>query len=320
MKYDEMYRERGMSMDVLVYGAGGNGRYYEIYTEGRADINIISYIDRNPSGRMVRNHPVVTPDKIPSFTYDKIVIANDNAAAEIVQMLKDTYGVPEDKILMANAQNREFFLDMKKNWLSGNEDTSPRSLWLKDFARYAELHHLQGNVAEAGVYTGGYAHYINKYFPDRKLYLFDTFEGFDARDLEAERTLQAASFLQGIFNHDEHFDDLKGEDWQEIVLAKMIYPENIIFKKGYFPETAEGLEEKFVFVDLDMDLYQPMLAGLRVFYDKLVPGGVITCHDYFLPELAHGVQKAVEDFEQERGMKLAKMPIGDATSIAIVRI
>ena len=229
MKYDEMYRERGMSMDVLVYGAGGNGRYYEIYTEGRADINIISYIDRNPSGRMVRNHPVVTPDKIPSFTYDKIVIANDNAAAEIVQMLKDTYGVPEDKILMANAQNREFFLDMKKNWLSGNEDTSPRSLWLKDFARYAELHHLQGNVAEAGVYTGGYAHYINKYFPDRKLYLFDTFEGFDARDLEAERTLQAASFLQGIFNHDEHFDDLKGEDWQEIVLAKMIYPENIIF-------------------------------------------------------------------------------------------
>lgn len=32
------------------------------------------------------------------------------------------------------------------------------------------------------------------------------------------------------------------------------------------------------------------------------------------------MQKAVEDFEQERGMKLAKMPIGDATSIAIVRI
>ena len=73
-----MNGERGMGMDVLVYGAGGNGRYYEIYTEGRADINIISYIDRNPSGRMVRNHPVVTPDKIPSFTYDKIVIANDN--------------------------------------------------------------------------------------------------------------------------------------------------------------------------------------------------------------------------------------------------
>ena len=29
-----MYGERGMSMDVLVYGAGGNGRYYEIYTRG----------------------------------------------------------------------------------------------------------------------------------------------------------------------------------------------------------------------------------------------------------------------------------------------
>lgn len=59
MKYDEMYRERGMSMDVLVYGAGGIGRYYEIVTEAREDINIVSYIDRNPYGRMVRNHPVV---------------------------------------------------------------------------------------------------------------------------------------------------------------------------------------------------------------------------------------------------------------------
>ncbi len=46
-------------MDVLVYGAGGIGRYYEIVTEAREDINIVSYIDRNPYGRMVRNHPVV---------------------------------------------------------------------------------------------------------------------------------------------------------------------------------------------------------------------------------------------------------------------
>src|SRR5450631_273129 len=46
---------------------------------------------------------------------------------------------------------------------------------------------LAGNVAELGVYKGKFAKYINGYFPDRKLYLFDTFAGFDKRDIESEK-------------------------------------------------------------------------------------------------------------------------------------
>ncbi len=34
---------------------------------------------------------------------------------------------------------------------------------------------LVGNVAELGVYKGKFARYINQYFSDRTLYLFDTF-------------------------------------------------------------------------------------------------------------------------------------------------
>ena len=37
---------------------------------------------------------------------------------------------------------------------------------------------ILGSVAEVGVYKGDFAKYINYFFPDRKLYLFDTFEGF----------------------------------------------------------------------------------------------------------------------------------------------
>lgn len=39
---------------------------------------------------------------------------------------------------------------------------------------------LQGAVAEVGVFQGEFAQYINVAFPDSKLYLFDTFDGFDA--------------------------------------------------------------------------------------------------------------------------------------------
>src|SRR5580700_1001732 len=42
---------------------------------------------------------------------------------------------------------------------------------------------LVGNVAELGVYKGKFARYINQFFPDRSLYLLDTFEGFDNRDI-----------------------------------------------------------------------------------------------------------------------------------------
>ena len=99
----------------------------------------------------------------------------------------------------------------------------------------------------------------------------------------------------------------------------MYHPEQCIIKKGYFPETAIGVEDKFVFVMLDMDLYQPMLAGLEFFYDKMVPGGVMLLHDYFHEELP-GVKCAVEEYERRVGEKLCKIPIGDGCSIAVVKL
>ena len=38
---------------------------------------------------------------------------------------------------------------------------------------------LDGSIAEAGVYKGDTAKYINEMFPERKLYLFDTFDSFN---------------------------------------------------------------------------------------------------------------------------------------------
>jgi hypothetical protein len=49
---------------------------------------------------------------------------------------------------------------------------------------------------------------------------------------------------------------------------------NAIILKGYFPETARGLEnERFAFVMLDVDNYEASLAGLEFFYPRLNHGG-----------------------------------------------
>ncbi|MDR1955675.1 MAG: TylF/MycF family methyltransferase, partial [Treponema sp.] len=104
-----------------------------------------------------------------------------------------------------------------------------------------------GNVAELGVFRGDFAKHINIAFPDRKLYLFDTFEGFDEKDAEKER--------QG--NYSRNIQDFSNTN-VELVLNKMKFKENCIVKKGYFPETAQDVEDKFVFVSIDVDLYEPI--------------------------------------------------------------
>lgn len=65
-------------------------------------------------------------------------------------------------------------------------------------------------------------------------------------------------------------------------IGKMPHPSNCVIRKGYFPETADGLEMEFCFVNLDMDLYEPILERLRFFYPRMVNGVAILVHDYIM--------------------------------------
>ena len=91
----------------------------------------------------------------------------------------------------------------------------------------------------------------------------------------------------------------------------------IVIKKGYFPSTMINVDEQFAFVNLDMDLYIPMLEGLKYFWSKMSPGGCILLHDYFSKDFER-VQDAVRDFEKTIGKSVVKLPIGDDCSLAII--
>lgn len=160
----------------------------------------------------------------------------------------------------------------------------PRAAVLELSSREVYHYGIEGSTAELGVYKGDFAELINHYFPDRKLYLFDTFKGFDTRDAELERAKNFSDASQNWSNTSE-----------ELVLSKMEHRENCIIRKGWFPDTAEGIDDKFCFVSLDADLYQPILAGLNFFYPRLVHGGVIMIHD-FNNKGYNGVRQAVKEF------------------------
>jgi O-methyltransferase len=157
---------------------------------------------------------------------------------------------------------------------------------------------VQGSVAEVGVYKGEFAKYINRAFPDRIFYLFDTFEGFDDKDVLLEKSNDFSTGNQ----------DFSNTSIQE-VMKKMDNKNKCKFMKGYFPESLNGLEDKFCFVSLDPDLYKPIKDGLEYFYPRLEKGGYIFVHDYN-NALYKGAKQAVREFSKENNIPYT--PITDS--------
>lgn len=182
-----------------------------------------------------------------------------------------------------------------------------------DFVRYSTLelccteikrNNVQGSIAELGVYKGDFAKRINQLFPDKKLYLFDTFKGFDKKDISKEKQ-------NNFSNGEQDFSDTS----VELVLSKMKYRNNCIVKKGFFPDSAIDVDDKFCFVSIDADLYEPILAGLNFFYPKLEQKGYIFVHD-FNNDFYKGAKKAVLEFCTTNNINY--LPIPDSWGTAII--
>lgn len=166
---------------------------------------------------------------------------------------------------------------------------------------------IPGETAELGVFRGEFAQYMNLAFPDRKLYLFDTFDGFDADE-------SCKEVKNG--NATDAFVEAYKQTGIDEVMQRMTYPENIVIRQGYFPGSLDGLEEMFAFVSIDVDFEDSVYAGLQYFYPRLSAGGYLFVHDY--NSSLYGVEKAVGRFEQECGSCLCKVPLCDANGTLVI--
>lgn len=90
-------------------------------------------------------------------------------------------------------------------------------------------------------------------------------------------------------------------------MSKMAYPDRCVIEKGWFPQSAEGVDDCFVFVSIDFDLYDPTIEALRFYYPKVVPGGFLFVHDYNHKKF-EGIKPAVREFCAEAGVNYAPLP------------
>lgn len=216
---------------------------------------IIGFVDNNPEiwGRSLYGIGVVySPSELRKIEFDLIIVSQGKYRNEIISELVNKYGINKEKITVyqENSKNIE--------WLE------ERIIMLRKCVSLIKERNIPGAMAEVGVYKGDFCKYFNRFLPERKLYLFDTFSGFDSA---RENVSVADSKL---------FKDTS----VDIVLGKMRSPQNCIVRKGYFPDSARGIDDSFSLVSIDCDLLNSITAGLEFFYPRLVTGGYIFIHDF----------------------------------------
>ncbi len=277
-------------MKAAIFGATLSAK--SIYEDIKKTYEVIAYCDndkRKWGGKMYDGVEIINPQCLLSLQWDEVIIISLSAMNVIKRQLLDM-GVEENRInttyIALKVQGREQFV--------------------RDYGKIVSGRRIPGEVAEAGVFQGEFAKIINDIFSDRKLYLFDTFEGFDERDIWYEEKNNFSEAKRGHLN-------LTSE---ELVLEKMPNPGQCIIKKGYFPDSAKDVSAEFCFVNLDMDLYKPTLEGLRFFYPRMVKGGIIIVHDYFSIGY-EGVNAALDEFLEGIDEMIIPFPIGDGISIAV---
>jgi len=257
------------------------------------DITVRAFCDSDASkwGASLDGVPVVPPEAIPDMAPDAVFISmlNADACASVRERL-EAMSVTA-RIVTAPELRRTFDL---------------RLATLRMIASEVRERGIGGAVAELGVYQGAFAAEMNRLFPERSLYLFDTFSGFDDRDVAVEGERRFSRAETGNF----------ADTSVEAVRARLPHPERAVFRVGYFPETAEGLEDTFAVVSLDADLFKPLLGGLRYFHPRMTRGGYIVVHDYNNGRFA-GAKHAVRQFCEESGAFVVPLPDLHGTGIIV---
>jgi O-methyltransferase len=195
-----------------------------------------------------------------------------------------------------NIPDRDLYRPLFSPWFAHGSEfekyfaiASPRSLVAADacYVLWSLLRQslaLPGDVWECGVFQGGTAAMaaavLRNTGSQKKLYLFDTFEGMPEVDA----------------SHDTHHQGDFSEVSIDAVLDYIGSEDQRVIRKGLIPETFTGLESsQIAFAHIDVVLYQATLDSIRFIWPRLTVGGFIVFDDYGFGSCP-GARAAVDEF------------------------
>jgi len=170
-----------------------------------------------------------------------------------------------------------------------------RSYRLQQMLEHVLKAGLVGNVAECGCWRGHSSYIISTILARNmfagKFNIFDSFEGGlsdkDDQDSNARVNLSEKEIAQEKQNFASTEMDLH-QALKDFEFYKLY--------RGWIPEKFNEVEdEQFIFVHIDVDLYQPILDSLEFFYPRMKKGGVIILDDYGYTQFP-GAKTSVDEF------------------------
>lgn len=138
--------------------------------------------------------------------------------------------------------------------------------------------HLDGSVAELGVYKGGTLKAMAEAVPEKTCYGFDTWKGMPAESWKEGESLKVGDLADVSFSN----------------IAKRL-PDNCKLVRGVFPQSAQKINEKFCFAHVDMDLEKSTEDAIEWLRPRMVSGGLIVFddwHEITTPGVAKAIKRA----------------------------
>ena len=314
-------------MGIYVWGTGCGAS--ELISKGMPVERITAFVDSFPSNKTFLGCPVKLPEELDIRDCELVIVT-----------ARDFQGIQKRSLELGISEDKMFYLKNSWQLTDQNEKCSAAKTLLEeelyetfcqqqrmvavpysleksvlpeadqnnDYVRLATLElicrrlkEVPGNVAELGVYKGGFARCLNFLMPERKLYLFDSFEGFEKTEGLKEKADN---------NCTDAFLEAHKNTSIKKVLGRLPYPEAAIVCQGYFPESAIGVEDRFCLVSLDVDFEDTTYEGLCYFWPRMEQGGYLLLHDWDSPNLS-GVKMALNRFEEKLGYRIASVPLCD---------
>ncbi len=189
--------------------------------------------------------------------------------------------------------------------LTNNHSMVIKPLFETVIRKYHQISSLEGDIIECGVLRGGYSIFLSHLFNNKKIWVCDSFEGFqrieDAiypnltcrHDITGElmERFQKANNMGMVCGLEEVKNNFKNYGLGN--------EKRINFVKGFVNKTLPTINiDKIALLRIDVDGYSPTRVVLDNLYDKVVPGGMIIFDDLCLVEAA----EAIKDWMTEKGL------------------
>lgn len=327
--------------NILIFGTGnGNVNMKKALNFNKVDI--LAFVDNNvvKHGKDYENKKIISPKKIINYEYDYIIIASQ-FYEEIFEQLM-VLGIKKEKIikfyehpidfisykydlfLKISTFMEEEFLDIYEKCYEYTMTSVKKMYSLYKATKYIVSNNIEGDIVECGVWKGGSSMIsaltmINMSDVERKIYLYDTYEGM-SEPTEKDKILwnEKSAKQEKI---DRKFNSYKEWCYSSLKetrnnLFTTQYPENkLCFVKGKVEDTIPHvIPNKISILRLDTDWYESTYHELKYLYPKLSQNGVIIFDDYGYWK---GQKDAVDQYLKENNINILLNDIDGSGMIGI---